>query len=147
VLLPRPVAFLVPSDEATPYWVLDARRSAVFRAEAAPDDVASVITTPEALLADAIDKHVVNLLHISLRLRIDLRPGGVDTDLAFWGLLAMWELGYLPPWKLRSRRATGAAWRRRRELTELATQRLIGSGSFAERMTGGLIAAAPPTEP
>lgn len=143
LLMPRPVTFLVPSDEISPAWTIDARRRAVHRSSVPPPDVASVITVPEGVLARAIADKVVNLIHISLRLRVELRPGGVDADLGFWGLLAIWELGYLPLTEVPRRRLASALWRRRREFWELATTRLFGRGSMAERMTSGLIVDAP----
>jgi hypothetical protein len=46
-------------------------------------DVIYVIYVTETVLADAVEKKVVNLLHISMRLRIELRAVGVDGDLGF----------------------------------------------------------------
>jgi hypothetical protein len=140
-LLPRPITFLVPSDVDTPSWVVDARRRTVERRATPPADNASVVHVSEAVLAEAIANKVVNLIHISLRLRVDLAPGGVDSDLAFWGLLAMWELGYLPLQRVPRRRLASAGWRRRREIFETVTGRLLKRGSFAERMTAGMIAS------
>ena len=137
----QPVTFTIPSDDATPAWTVDCRRRQVWRSPAPPDDAASVIEVAEGVLADAIASKVVNLIHISLRLRVHLRPGGVATDLTFWGLLAMWELGYLPLQQVPRRRMVSAGWRRRREITEFVTRRLFGRGSFAERMSDGLIAS------
>jgi UDP-MurNAc hydroxylase len=138
-LVPRPITFHVPSGGDTPAWVVDARHKTVTRRSAPPDDTADVIHVTEAVLADAIDKKIVNLLHISLRLRIELRKGGVDSDLGFWGVLAMWELGYLPLHRLPPRRLAAVVWRRRREILETVSQRLLRRGSFAERMTSGMI--------
>jgi len=140
-LLPRPITFHVPSDVDTPSWVVDARRRTVERRATPPADNASVVHVSEAVLAEAIANKVVNLIHISLRLRVDLAPGGVDSDLAFWGLLAMWELGYLPLQRVPRRRLASAGWRRRREIFETVTGRLLKRGSFAERMTAGMIAS------
>jgi UDP-MurNAc hydroxylase len=145
LLMPRPVTFRVASDDVSPAWTIDARRRTVTRTSVPPPDVASVITVPEGVLAQAIADKVVNLVHISLRLRVELRPGGVDADLGFWGLLAIWELGYLPLHRVPRLRLASAAWRRRRELWELATTRLLGRGSMAARLTGGLIASPPPS--
>jgi UDP-MurNAc hydroxylase len=142
-LLPRPVVFHVPSDGDTPAWVVDARRRSVHRARTPPADAASVIHVSEAVLADAVRDKVVNLIHISLRLRVELQPGGIDSDLAFWGLLAIWELGYLPVTKVPRRRLASVLWRRRREVIETVTGRLLKRGSFAERMTEGMIVGAP----
>src|SRR4029453_4955197 len=99
---------------ATPAWVVDARRRTLERLPAPPAENASVVHLEEGVLAEAIRNKVVNLIHISLRLRVELAPGGVDSDLAFWGLLAMWELGYLPVTKVPRGRLASAVWRRRR---------------------------------
>ena len=50
-----------------------------------------------ALWRDAIDKGGLNLVGISRRIRVHLRRGGANCDAAFWGLLTLFELGYLPP--------------------------------------------------
>ncbi|MCU1484934.1 MAG: Zn-dependent hydrolase of the beta-lactamase fold [Actinomycetia bacterium] len=139
LLMPRPVTFWMVRDEMTPAWTIDARHRTVRRSSDVPADAASVITVPEGVLAQAIADKVVNLIHISLRLQVELRPGGVDADLGFWGLLAIWELGYLPLHRVPRRRLASTVWRRRREFWELATTRLLGRGSMAERMTAGLI--------
>jgi UDP-MurNAc hydroxylase len=142
-VLPRPIVFRVESDVATPAWVIDARAGRVYRTATEPADAASVIRVDEAVLADAVRDRIVNLIHISLRVRIDLRPAGVDSDLAFWGLLAIWELGYLPVRRALRPRMVAAIWRRRRELLEMLTGRLLKRGSFAERMTEGMIVSTP----
>jgi UDP-MurNAc hydroxylase len=138
VLLKRPVVFEVPSDAATRWWVVDGRAGRVYRSATLPDDHASIVRVPEAVLADAVGKDLVNLIHISMRMRVELRPGGVDTDLAFWALMAVHELGYLPLRRVLTPRMAGVAWRRRRELLGMVTGRLFGKGTLAERMTGGL---------
>jgi UDP-MurNAc hydroxylase len=140
--LRRPIVFDVPSGGDTSAWVVDARRGTVYRATTPPPDAASIVRVSEAVLADAIRDKIANLIHVSLRLRIELRPGGVDSDLAFWGLLAIWELGYLPVWKVPRRRILSASWRRRHEIFEIVTSRLLSRGSFAERMTEGMIVSS-----
>lgn len=145
LLMPRPVTFHVDSGGATPAWTIDARRRRVTRAAAPLADTASIIHVPEGVLAQAVASKTVYLINISLRVRVDLQPGGLDADLGFWGLLAIWELGYLPLHRVPRRRLVSAVWLRRREFWELATTRLFGRGSMAERMTGGLIASPPPS--
>jgi len=147
LMQPRPVTFHVPSGGATPSWVIDARHRTVSRHATPPADTADVIHVSEAVLAQAIDDKVVNLVHISLRLRIELMPGGIDSDLGFWGLLAMWELGYLPVTGVPRRRLVSAVWRRRWEIIDTVAGRLFGRGSFAERMTGGMITRADAPDP
>src|SRR5207249_6582298 len=98
-----------------PYWVLDFRRRRVRRMPAPPEGRAGIIRIKEAILADAIDKNVVAFVHISMRIRIDLAPGGVQTDFLFWGLLSLAELGYFPLHKMATARAARVLWRRRAE--------------------------------
>src|SRR5205814_2879863 len=95
VVLKRPIVFFAPSDPK-PYWVLDFRRRTVRRMAAPPADRAGIVRIREAILADAIGKNVVAFVHISMRIRIELSAGGVQTDFLFWGLLSLHELGYFP---------------------------------------------------
>ena len=90
------IVFRVPSDLATPYWWVSFQDRTVGQAAHPPSDRAGVITVPEAVMAEAIAARIVHLIHISMRIRTELAPGGVHSDLAFWGLLTIWELGYLP---------------------------------------------------
>lgn len=117
--LKRPVVFFVASDDE-PYWVLDFASRRVTRAKTAPANHADVIHIHEAVLADAIEKRVVGFVHISMRIRIDLAPGGVGTDFLFWGLLSVFELGYFPLRNVMTIRAAGVLWRRRAEFLGIA---------------------------
>ena len=135
VLLQRPVVFEVLSS-ADPYWVVDFRRRSVYRRSDAPAERASLIQVNEAVLADAVDKHILHFVHGGMRIHVKLRPGGASGDLAFWGVLMVWEIGYLPVRKLLRPRFLGALWRRRREAYD-ALGSLRGSGSALERLAGG----------
>jgi len=135
VLLKRPIVFHVPEDEL-PYWVVDGRRRRVWRQATPPADRASLVTVAPAVLADAIDKRILHFVHGSMRIRVALRPGGVNEDLAFWGLLMIWEIGYLPARHLASRRFAGAAARRWREALD-SLGFLRGSGSPLKRLSEG----------
>ena len=95
-LVPERIVFRVPSDPVTPYWWVSFRDRAVGRSAHPPSDRAGVISAPEAVMAEAIEDRIAHLIHISMRTRTELAPGGARSDLAFWGLLAIWELGYLP---------------------------------------------------
>ena len=70
---------------------------------------------PEAVLADAIRDRIVHILHGAMRIHTSLRPGGVQSDLGWWGVVMMWELGYLPLRRsgrhLRLWRSMGRRWR------------------------------------
>ena len=116
LVLRRPMVFHVPSDAAAPFWVLDFWRRTVARASSPPANYAAIVRIREGVLADAIEKNVVAFTHISMRLRIDLAPGGVQTDFLFWGLLSLHELGYFPLHKMATPRAAGVLWRRRAEV-------------------------------
>jgi UDP-MurNAc hydroxylase len=114
LVLKRPMVFFAPSDPM-PYWVLDFRKRTVRRLPAPPAERAGIVRIREAILADAIEKNVVAFVHISMRIRIDLAPGGVQTDFLFWGLLSLAELGYFPLHKMATVRAARVLWRRRAE--------------------------------
>jgi UDP-MurNAc hydroxylase len=135
LLLKRPICFLVADDDQ-PYWVVDARRRKVWRQGTPPADRANLIQVAPAILADAIEKRILHFVQGGMRIRISLRPGGVNEDLAFWGLLMIWEIGYLPARNLATPRFVNAAWRRRREaLDSLGVFR--GTGSPLKRLSEG----------
>lgn len=130
----RPVVFEVPSSDL-PYWVVDVPHRHVTRQAVPPPDRADLIRINEAVLADAIDKVIVYFIHISTRVRIEVEPGGASSDLAFWGLLGIWELGYLNRKVLTSRRFWKVGWRRRDEGLGMLSA-LTKRGSFSEKMAG-----------
>ena len=68
-----------------------------------------------------------------MRIRVELRAGGVSDDLAFWGLVAVWELGYLRPTTWLRPRFWQVLWRRRDEILS-ALGAMRGRGSFFDRM-------------
>ena len=76
-----------------------------------------------------------------MRFHTRLLPGGTGSDLAFWGLLTIWELGYLPVHKMLRPRMIAAGWRRRAEFAQ-AGRAAFGRGSFVDRMSGQLAAPA-----
>lgn len=134
----RPIAFAAPWDEARPWWVLDLRRRSVRRLPEPPPERASAIHVDEAVLADAIANRILHMVHGSMRIRTELRPGGVSDDLGFWGLLMVWEIGYLPLRALPRRRFASVLVRRWREAADaLAALLAPGGGSTLERLSGG----------
>jgi hypothetical protein len=133
VLLPRPLVFSVPSSPE-PYWVLDFVHARVLRAQAPPAGRASLLHVAEGMLSDAMAKGIVHFVHGTMRLRVEVRPGGIDEDLAFWGLLMIWEIGYLPLRRLLHARFLGVLWRRRREAVE-SLWALFGRGSPLSRLS------------
>jgi hypothetical protein len=143
VLLKAPVVFWVADDER-PYWVVDGRRGRIWRQAHDPSDRATLISIAPGVIADAIDKEIVHFIQGSMRLRTDLRPGGADIDLAFWGLMMIWELGYLPMRRLASLRMLQAVVARRREGYDVLGALRGSSGSPLERLSEGF--ATPPDE-
>jgi UDP-MurNAc hydroxylase len=137
LVLTRPMAFHIPSDRDTPYWVLDFRARRVTRAASPPERHAAVVRLREAVLADAIDKNVVAFAHISMRIKIDLAPGGVQTDFLFWGLLSLHELGYFPLHRMATPRAARVLWRRRAEVWGFAAS-MLNFRSFDEKVRATL---------
>ena len=138
-MLGRSIVFDIPRDPRR-YWVLEFVERRVSRQCDPPTDRASLITVNEAVLADAIDNRILHFVHGSMRIRVALRPGGVNEDLAFWGLLMVWEIGYLPVSRLRTRRFLSAAWARRREAQDILSA-LRGQGSPLERLASGFAQA------
>ena len=118
-LAPKPFVFHVPSDEDTPYWWVSFGSRSVGRSAEPPADRSGVTTVPEAVLAEAIQDTILHLVHGSMRIHTALAPDGVQSDLGFWGLAMMWELGYLPLRRSARRlRFWTALLRRHRELIE-----------------------------
>ncbi|MFN8027966.1 MAG: MBL fold metallo-hydrolase [Acidimicrobiia bacterium] len=132
--LKRPVVFTVPSSPL-PFWVLDFKRRAVYRLSEAPPDTASIISVDEAILADAIEKRLMHLVHGSMRISVHVKAGGAGDDLTFWGLLVPWELGYAPIHKSVGPRLAGVTWRRRDEWLEYVDSLRGGGGSLFERLS------------
>ena len=95
-LAPKPFVFHVPSDADTPYWWVSFRSRSVGRSATVPAGASGITTVPEAVMADAIRDRIVHILHGAMRIHTQLLPGGVQSDLGFWGVVMMWELGYLP---------------------------------------------------
>ncbi len=118
-LAPKSFVFFVPSDEVTPYWWVSFRSRSVGRSVTPPDDRSGITTIPEAVLAEAIQDTILHFIHGSMRIHTTLEPDGVQSDLGFWGLAMMWELGYLPLRRSGRRlRLWTALLRRHRELIE-----------------------------
>src|SRR5262245_21354451 len=144
LVLKRPMVFFVPSDPL-PCWTLDFRKRTVSRLAAPPPDRAAIVRIGEGILADAIAKNVVAFVHISMRVRIDLAPGGVQTDFLFWGLLSLRELGYFPLHHMLTRRSIGVLWRRRAEVWGFLRS-LVSPKSFDEKVMGTLMSRQPRAE-
>jgi hypothetical protein len=139
----RPLAFAAPWDEDRPWWVVDLRRGVVRRAAEPPADHASRIWVDEAVLASAIERRVMHVVHGSMRIRTHLAPGGVSDDLGFWGLIAVWEIGYLPLHKLPVRRFGASLARRWREAADVAPALWRrGGGSPLERLSEGFASSS-----
>jgi hypothetical protein len=74
-----------------------------------------------------------------MRFRVRLRRGGTREGFAVWGLLELFELGYLPLRKSLTPRAASVLWARRAELLEMAGN-LTRRGGFAQRLRGSYAA-------
>jgi UDP-MurNAc hydroxylase len=131
-MLRSPIVFEVLSAPA-PYWVLDFKARRVFRQLTLPNGWGSIIRIPDALLADAVRKHIVHFVFISMRMSVRVARGGVGNEVMFWGFLILFELGYLPVRRCLNARMLGVFWRRRAEALQLAL-RLASRGSTSERL-------------
>jgi hypothetical protein len=145
LVLKRPMVFFIPSD-AKPYWVLDFRTRRVRRMAAPPGERAALVRIREGILADAIEKNVVAFVHISMRIRIELAPGGVQTDFLFWGLLSLRELGYFPLRSMVTVRAASVLWRRRAEVWGFVRS-LLSLRSFDQKVMRTLMSRRQRNQP
>jgi UDP-MurNAc hydroxylase len=133
----RTVVFHLTSS-SSPYWVIDIRNSTIKDMAMLPPGWGSLISIPDAVLMDAIQKRIVNFVHISLRISIRLAAGGVKVDFPFWGFLTLYELGYFPIRKMLSMRALRVYWLRRLEIWQVLSS-LLSRRSLAESMVGTLM--------
>ena len=132
-----PVVLKVRGEE----WccVLDWRRRRAQTEAAVPEGCASLIEVPAGVLGSAVAGRIVHFIHISMRFSARLGAGGVRTDFAFWSLLTLWELGYLPLRRNLTPRFAAAVWARRAEVGRLAGAAVSGRGPLAARMASHFI--------
>jgi UDP-MurNAc hydroxylase len=133
LVLRRPIVFKVREHDA--YCVLDWRRRRARVEAQVPEDYASLIEVPTGVLAGAVSDRIVHFVHISMRFGGRLGRQGVTTDFAFWTLITMWELGYLPLRRILTPRFGSVVWRRRSEIVGLLRAAVGGRGPMAARMT------------
>ena len=125
--------WLNPSAEGSPFWVVDAPGKRVYESAVAPEDRANVIEIDRGVLADAIANRVVHYIQISMRFHTTLRAGRLGDDLAFWGLLGLYELGYLPLHRSVRPRVLRAGWRRRTEAAQMVRAAFTQADREGER--------------
>jgi UDP-MurNAc hydroxylase len=132
-LIFRPVIIFDQPLANPRYWVIDFRARTVTAMEELPSGVNSIVRVHPAVLMDAISKGIVNLIHISKRLHVWVRNGGMKEDFKFWGLLRLYEMGYLPLRNLFRWRAWRVFWARRAEVIGIA-QRAVSGKRFEEKV-------------
>jgi UDP-MurNAc hydroxylase len=131
-LLFRPVIVFEQPQAEHRFWIVDFRRFVVFQANEPPSDTNSIIRIHPAVLMDAVGKDILFFVHISKRLRIWVRKGGMKEDFKFWGLLQLYEVGYLPLRNFLTPRALSVLWRRRFEILEILRS-VARSNRFEEK--------------
>lgn len=139
----RPIVFDAPWSEQ-PAWVVDLRRRQVYAAAEPPVDAASIVTFDRALLAEGMANRILHFAQGSFRQRTHVRGGGLGDDLAFWALVMIYEIGYLPLRSSVRPRLVVATLRRWRELLDaVAALTRRGGGSSLERLAGGFSSPTP----
>jgi UDP-MurNAc hydroxylase len=128
----RPVIVFDQPQAAHRYWVVDFARWKIFETDTLPPDANSIIKVHPAVLMDAASKGILYFVHISKRMRIWVKRGGMKEEFKFWGLLQLYEIGYLPLRNLLTPRALAVIWRRRFEALEMVRSSLR-SGSFEKK--------------
>ena len=114
-------AFRLTRNGREEFWCADFRRRQVTRQETLPDSVTSVITVPEALLEDALQRYIVTNIDISKRWRVHIRRGGAMRHVVAMILLGWFEAGYCDPGSILTRRAMVGLLRRYPEAIDYAT--------------------------
>lgn len=131
-LLFRPIIIFDQPKAEHRYWVIDFRRHSIYQTDAIPEAANSIIQVHPAVLMNAVSNGILYFVHISKRMRIHVRRGGMKEDFKFWGLLQLYEIGYLPLRNLAKPRAISVIWRRRFEILEVIRSALR-SGRFEEK--------------
>jgi UDP-MurNAc hydroxylase len=139
----RPVVFAAPWSERK-HWVVDLGARRVYEADEPPRDAASVVHFDQALLAEGMSNRILHFAQGSFRQRTHVHAGGLGDDLAFWGLLMIHEIGYLPlRSSLRPRMVLAALRRWREGVDAVAALAARGGGSPLERLAGGFAGDGP----
>jgi len=128
----HPVIVFDQQEATHRYWVVDFSRWTVTEADEPPAEANSIIRVHPAVLMDALAKEILYFVHISKRMRIWVRKGGMKEEFKFWGLLQLYEIGYLPLRNLLAPRALPVIWRRRFEILEILRSSLW-TGRFEEK--------------
>jgi UDP-MurNAc hydroxylase len=89
---PARVAFEMPQS----YFYVDLGAARVEERPTIPESAHSVVRANAHLIRNAIARRSLNMVAISRRIRVHLRRDGATCDAAFWALLTVSELGYLP---------------------------------------------------
>jgi UDP-MurNAc hydroxylase len=128
----RPVIVFDQPRATHRYWVVDFSKWTVTEADERPAEANSIVRVHPAVLMDALAKDILYFVHISKRMRIWVRKGGMKEEFKFWGLLQLYEIGYLPLRNLVAPRALPLIWKRRFEILEILRSSLR-SGRFEEK--------------
>jgi len=128
----RPIIVFEQPKATHPYWVIDFKRWRIFETDTLPPQTNSVIRVHPAVLNDATSKGILYFVHISKRMHIRVRKGGMKEEFKFWGLLQLYEIGYLPLWNLATPRALAVLYRRRFEILENVRSAFRG-GRFEQK--------------
>jgi UDP-MurNAc hydroxylase len=128
----RPVIVFDQPTSKHRYWVVDFSKRTVYETSDLPAATNSIITVHPAVLMDALAKSILFFVHISKRMRIWVRKERMKEEFKFWGLVQLYEIGYLPLRNLVKPRAITVFWRRRLEILEIFRSSLR-SGRFEEK--------------
>ena len=128
----RPVIVFDQPTAKLRYWVADFSKRLVYETSDLPAATNSIITVHPAVLMDALSKGILFFVHISKRMRIWVRKQCMREEFKFWGLVQLYEIGYLPLRSLVTPRAVTVFWRRRLEILVIFRS-TIRSGRFEEK--------------
>jgi hypothetical protein len=128
----RPVIVFDQPKANFRYWVVDFSKRTVSETNDLPAATNSIITVHPAVFMDALSKGILFFVHISKRMRIWVRMECMKEEFKFWGLVQLYETGYLPLRNLITPRAASVFWKRRFEILEIFRS-CLKSGRFEEK--------------
>ncbi len=114
------------------YWVADFHQWKTYETDDLPGDTNSIVKVHPAVLMDALSKDILFFVHISKRMRIWVKKSCMREDFKFWGLVQLYEIGYLPLRNLMTPRAISVSWQRRFEILEMMRS-AVRAGKFEEK--------------
>jgi len=130
------LVFEIEQEGHTQFWSVDFRSGRVARHPSPPTEYTSLIRVPPAVLDAALRDREFTNIDISKRWHVHVGADGMTKHLIAWGLISLYEAGYLKLGNLLHRRVLSEGFARRSE----AVDYLALCWSMVRRGSGALTA-------